>query len=99
VALTVVPDNWTDAEDFPEHTSSTFQWARAWLASNGFTIDEVRRAMLEMDPLLTRRILKSVLKQNKQVEDMYLRMIEQEELRGNMPAEELERKKALFGVA
>lgn len=98
MALRVIPADWTNPEDFPEdfpqHTARTLAWANAWMTQNDFTEDEVRHALVTMDPLLAKRLLRSERRQ----EDAIYNAIQREGLKhGDVSFDEVGRNIARFG--
>lgn len=100
MALRVIPYDWTYDADFPEdapkHTLRTLAWANRWISENGLTDDEVRRAIVTMDPLQAKRLLRS---EERQAEAVF-NAIQREGLkRGDLSYEDVGRNIAAFGAA
>jgi hypothetical protein len=74
------------------------QDVKAWMHEHGFMVDDVRRGIVRMDPLLFRRILRSTkLQEERELEVLYTRLQREGYAHGDINAEQMGRNIALFG--
>ncbi len=102
MALALVPDNWTHAEDFPEDTIAGLRWVKMWLADNGLSADDVRHELVRTPPADFKRLLRSAEKDRQaraQHEALYTSLLRDAHRRGEISAAQLGENVVAFGAA
>ncbi len=86
-----------DFPEIPEGPGAAMFWAKPWIHEHGFTVDDIRRELVHMDPLLVRRTLRSAKLQEERGEALYVRLQREALRRGEIGEAEMGRNIAAFG--
>jgi transcriptional regulator with XRE-family HTH domain len=95
LALSVVPqDHWLPGRE--EHHAGTMQRSLGWMAENGLTPVEVRRAIARMDPLLVRELLQEEEEVKKETRILYMGVLDAAVEEGSLTDQEFRRRVRVF---